>query len=303
MTASHDRIFKEFLHRFFPDFMQLFFPAEAAYLDFSSATWLEQELISNFPDQKLRITDAVVELGTLKGEEQVVLVHIEVEAARKETLPGRMFEYYTLLRALRQKPVLPLAVVLLPQAGGLRWQTHRETLFDRPLLEFHYGQVGLRDLDGSSYLAGGDPVAAALATLMQPGARSPAEIKLAALYTVIDSGLTEGDKLFLMNVMETYLPTQSLADGGEKIMQALADVEMTWLEKARHEGRAEGRVEGRVEGQRKLLLRLLTLKFGELPEAFVQRLLAVSDSDVLDALSEQVLTASSLAEIVLPEAG
>ena len=46
----------------------------------------------------------------------------------------------------------------------------------------------------------------------------------------------------------------------------------------------------------------MTLKFGELPEAFVQRLLAVNDSDVLDALSEQVLTASSLAEIVLPEA-
>ena len=82
-----------------------------------------------------------------------------------------------------------------------------------------------------------------------------------------------------------------MADGGEKMMQALADLEMTWVEKARQ------------EGQRKLLLRLLTLKFGELPEAFVQRLLAVNDSDVLYALSEQVLTASSLAEIVLPEAG
>ena len=90
-----------------------------------------------------------------------------------------------------------------------------------------------------------------------------------------------------------------MADGGEKMMQALADVEMTWVEKAYHEGRAEGR----VEGQRALLLRLLTLRFGELPEAFVQRLLAVNDSDVLYALSEQVLTAPSLAEIMLPEAG
>ena len=47
----------------------------------------------------------------------------------------------------------------------------------------------------------------------------------------------------------------------------------------------------------------MTLRFGELPEAFVQRLLAVNDSDVLYALSEQVLTAPSLAEIMLPEAG
>ena len=87
------------------------------------------------------------------------------------------------------------------------------------------------------------------------------------------------------------------------MIQALAEVEMTRFEKAYHEACAEGRAEGRVEGQRGLLLRQLTLKFGELPEAFVQRLLAVNDSDVLDALSEQVLTASSLAEIVLPEAG
>jgi hypothetical protein len=60
--ATTDRIFKEFLHRFFPEFMRLFFPDEAAYLDFSTATWVEQELISNFPDQKLRISDVVVEV-------------------------------------------------------------------------------------------------------------------------------------------------------------------------------------------------------------------------------------------------
>ena len=80
-------------------------------------------------------------------------------------------------------------------------------------------------------------------------------------------------------------------------MQAIADVEMTRFEKAYHEAHAEGR----AEGQRALLLRLLTLRFGELPEAFVQRLLAISDSAVLDVLSEQVLTAHSLAEIRLPE--
>lgn len=293
MATTHDRIFKEFLQRFFPDFMQLFFPNEAAYLDFSTATWLEQELISNFPDQKLRVSDVVVEVGTVKGEEQIVLVHIEVEASRKESLPGRMFEYYSLLRTLRQKPVLPLACVLIPHAGGLQWQTYREVLFGHTLVEFHYGQVGLPDLDGATYLESGNPVAATLATLMQPGQKPLAEVKLAALYAVIGSHLTEGDKLFLINVMETYLPTAALADAGEKIMQALADVEMTWLEKAH--------VEGKHEGKQEILLRLLTIKFGTLPETFVKRIEAITASEALDALAEQVLAADSLTDVHLPD--
>jgi hypothetical protein len=101
--------------------------------------------------------------------------------------------------------------------------------------------------------------------------------------------LTEGDKLFLINVMETYLPTEALADAGEKIMQALADVEMTWLEKAH------------VEGKQEILLRLLTIKFGTLPETFVKRIEAITANDALDALAEQVLAANSLAEIHLPD--
>jgi hypothetical protein len=289
MVTTHDPIFKEFLRRFFPDFMKLFFPDEAAYLDFSTANRIEQELISNFPDQKVRVSDVIVEVGTLRGDEQVVLVHIEVEASRKGSLPARMFEYYSLLRTMRKKPVLPIACVLILNAGGLQWQTYREDLFGHTLVEFHYGQVGLFDLDSSTYLASGDPVAATLATLMQPGGRPVAEVKLEALYSVIRSGLTEGDKLFLINVMETYLPTEALADAGEKIMQALADVEMTWLEKAH------------VEGKQEILLRLLTIKFGTLPETFVKRIEAITANDALDALAEQVLAANSLAEIHLPD--
>jgi hypothetical protein len=200
-----------------------------------------------------------------------------------------MFEYYSLLRTMRKKPVLPIACVLILNAGGLQWQTYREDLFGHTLVEFHYGQVGLFDLDSSTYLASGDPVAATLATLMQPGGRPVAEVKLEALYSVIRSGLTEGDKLFLINVMETYLPTEALADAGEKIMQALADVEMTWLEKAH------------VEGKQEILLRLLTIKFGTLPETFVKRIEAITANDALDALAEQVLAANSLAEIHLPD--
>ena len=110
----HDRIFKEFLHRFLPDFLHLFFPAEAARLDFATLTFLDQELVVNLPGQSLRITDVVAETATLEGEGEVIIIHVEVEGRDRRGLPQRMFEYYSLLRLLRQKRVLPLALVLLP---------------------------------------------------------------------------------------------------------------------------------------------------------------------------------------------
>ena len=61
-------------------------------------------------------------------------------------------------------------------------------------------------------------------------------------------------------------------------------------------GRKEGRKEGRQEGQAELVLRLLALRFGELPSNITQRVRAASDSE-LTQWAERVLTAASLDEV------
>jgi hypothetical protein len=308
----HDRIFKEFLHRFLPEFLNLFFPEEAAKLDFSSLLFLDQELVVNLPGQTLRITDVVAEIATHDGEPEVIIVHLEVEGRDKRTVPQRMFEYYTLLRLLRQKEVLPLALLLTPNVGGISWPTYQETLFGRQLVTFQYGQVGLRDLSSEAYL-GANPVAAALAVLMQPERESQTAVKLAGLRTVIDSQLTVGDKLFLIDIIETYLPTSALTNAEEEVMEALLQTELTWRERIAQEsefrGKQEGIKEGIKEGIREgvregkadLLQRLLAAKFGRLPANFTRRLQAVDDTAVLDNLSEQLLTAVTLDDIKFPD--
>lgn len=164
-VTLHDRIFKEFLERFLPQFMQLFFPEEAARLDFRTVTFLRQELFITLPNQVMRITDIVAEIKTLTGEPEVVIVHVEVEANKPHPLPQRMFDYYALLRLLRKQRVLPLALVLKRGVGGLKWRLYKEELFGRKLIQFRYGQVGLRDLYSADYLPLDDPIAATLAAL------------------------------------------------------------------------------------------------------------------------------------------
>jgi hypothetical protein len=315
-VTSHDRIFKEFLHRFLPDFMRLFFPEEAARLNFATLTFLDKELIINLPRQKLRITDLMAQVETWAGKPETIIVHVEVEGRQKQAVPQRMFEYYGLTRLLYHQPVLPLALILQPQAGGLRWHSYKEVLFQQELVRFRYGQVGLRDLPADVYIQLDNPVAAALSVMMKPGVKlrgrarwaKLGELKVKALLKVHESVLTDGDKLFLMGLVETYLPNEALPmsiRGG--VMEALADVELMWherieqkgVEKGIQQGIQQGKQQGKQQRTQELILRLLHKKFGRVPEVVVQKVQVIDDVDILEHLFDQALMADSLAEIAL----
>jgi predicted transposase YdaD len=62
-------------------------------------------------------------------------------------------------------------------------------------------------------------------------------------------------------------------------------------------GRQEGRQEGRHEATRELVVRLLTLRFGELPEP-ARAAIAAAPTHRLDTMVDSVLTASTLDEVL-----
>lgn len=67
--------------------------------------------------------------------------------------------------------------------------------------------------------------------------------------------------------------------------------------KGRQRGLKKGREEGRVEGQRQTILRLLAARFGDLPQDAVQHIQNAS-SDALDSITERLLTASTLRDVL-----
>jgi hypothetical protein len=111
----------------------------------------------------------------------------------------------------------------------------------------------------------------------------------------------------------TELPAGRLADWlarvvslpDENAVMSTADkLRAEGLAQGRVEGRAEGKIEGRAEGRAEgrveLLLRLLTARFGKLPEPLPARLRNARPED-LDGWALRVLDAKSLAEVFGPE--
>ncbi len=66
---------------------------------------------------------------------------------------------------------------------------------------------------------------------------------------------------------------------------------------SKQEGREEGREEGRQQGQARVLLRLITLKFG-LPSEAVREQIATADPETLLRWSERILTALTLVGVL-----
>ena len=89
----------------------------------------------------------------------------------------------------------------------------------------------------------------------------------------------------------------------------MQDAELTWaeeleekgLKKGLEKGLEKGREEGLLTGKRETLLRLLTAKFGPLPESATKLVQNMDSVDALDRYLERVLVARSLAEMHLDD--
>jgi hypothetical protein len=267
----------------------------AARLDFSRVTFLDKEMFTDVPEGSQRELDLVAEVYTLDGEPELVYLHLEVEAERRRTFPHRMFEYYALLRLRRKSPVFPVVVYLSPGAGGLTQETYTETLFGREILTFRYECVGLPDLSADDYLEVNNPLAPGLSALMKTSQLGRTLQKIISIRRTVERDLDEARKALLLNIIETYLKLSETEE--EEFRRMISQEESQEVRQVLtvYEER------GIIKGQRKSVLQLLRLRFGDLPENVVAKIQAIEDATELDALLERAVKANSLEEMGLSE--
>lgn len=137
-----------------------------------------------------------------------------------------------------------------------------------------------------------------------------------ALVRIWARALDEVLKAAGVEALELFQRDLSGVEGGPAIYEALLEAGVSedanevamsrrkqWIEEGREEGRAEGweagrtkgRAEGRAEARAEVLLKLVQLKFGALPDSAEEKVRRASLEE-LDRWAERVLSAQSLEE-------
>ena len=313
MATQHDKIFKQLLRVFLEDFLRLIAPRALKRLDLSAPEFLDKELFAGGPHGDRRELDLLVRVRTLDG--RPLLIHVEIEARASRGMAERLWRYRSQLQARYDMRVLSIAFYLKRGRSGVNLQTWKSSLgpdFPEP----RYLTFALTGGRAAEYLDRPEPLAWALAALLDPGPWSRAELKMACIRRI--AGLKGRiDAYLLYDCVENYLELEPWevaefeALHSQRENQEVRAMKMTWSEtqqavgweKGRREGKDEGHREGVEEGTqrgaRQLLLHQLGKRFGPLPETVRRRVEAIDSLDLLTRLAERLLSAHSLDEMGL----
>lgn len=297
-TADYDSPWKEALERYFRPFLALCFPHIERDIDWSRGVeFLDKELqrVVRGAWRSKGHVDKLIKVWRLSGEEQWVLVHVEVQSQPEQTFGERMYHYHSRLGDRYNTPVVSLAVLGDDQPGwrpsfyrdelwGCRWGMEFPVV---KLLDFA-SQRGALESSPNPFAVIVLAHLDALETERKSEERSRRKLRLVkALY---GRGLQRDEILELFRLVDWLVTLPAGMD--DRFWQALdsfeesqnmpyvTSVERIGIRKGRQEGRQEGLKDGLVEAIRENLVD----QFGPLTVNLVAELEQVNDLERLRAL-------------------
>jgi hypothetical protein len=304
MTIDHDSAFKLLLTTFFVEFVDLFCPDLRYQIVPESVEFLPQEVFldpstaiqtedSNQAEKQKRILDIAAKVRirsdsplASRGEEEVfIIVHVDPQSTRKPNFERRMFRYFSRLHDRYNLLVYPIALFTFDAPTNQQPDRYSIEFPNLMVLDFRYQVVQLNQLSWRDYVNNPNPVAAALMSKMNIAPADRPRVKFECLRLLLTLRLALGKQKLISSFFDGYLqltPQQTqqfeaLVDTLELPEREEAMVLTTsWKEEGRVEGRAEGLAEGRQEASINIALQLLTYKFGALAPEVVERIRALS---------------------------
>ncbi|WP_199303010.1 transposase [Oscillatoria sp. FACHB-1406] len=304
--TDYDSPWKEAISLYFQDFLRFFFPSIEAGINWQHGfEFLDTELQQIKRETKTgrREADKLVKVWRQNGEETWVLVHIEVQSQQQSEFAERMYLYNGRIFDTYRRPVVSLGVLADEQPSWRPNCYERELWGCRSRLEFPI--VKLLDYNEKELADNPNPFAAIVqahraAQRMSQNPQSGYENKLALVKSLYQRGLSRQDIVELFRLIDWLIALPRTEERRlwkemeslekEREMPYITSVERFGIEKGRQEGLQEGQI---TKGQRDIL-RILEVRFEEIPAQLRERVGAVKDLEVLEMLLVQAVTTQSL---------
>ncbi len=170
---DYDRLFKELLSTFFEEFMLFFFPQVYEHVDFHHLSFLSEEVLTDVTTGEKHRVDLLVE-AKLKGEDGLIIVHVEHQSYTQSSFPERMFIYFSRLFQKYRRRILPIAIF---SYDAIRDEPSSWIVEFPFLTVIHFLTIELRKLPWREYIRQDNPIAAALLSKMRYNESEKVEVK------------------------------------------------------------------------------------------------------------------------------
>lgn len=224
------------------------------------------------------------------GNESFIL-HIEFETAYKSNteMMKRMLRYYTYIKWHNDLPIYQVLVVLKKPINVKNIKgSFESTVQDLDILKYNYKVVKAYELDKNEILSEKKIVLYPLRVFMKPEGVSEEE-HIEECLTVVES-LEDKDYYFL--TLECIKKLYEKSKYGKYVKEEIL-MQSSLYREPYEKGRVEGRVEERLETLSKTAVRLLTKKFGTLPEEIKVKITKL-DAETLEMVIDNILDYESL---------
>jgi hypothetical protein len=302
-VTDYDSPWKEALDAFFEPFLELFFPAAYADIDWTRQ-WesLDKELQQIAPEAEIgrRYVDKLAKVWLKDGQEQWVLVHIEIQMSPDGKFPWRMYVYNYRIFDRYNREVASFAVLgdddpaWRPGSFGYRrWGVEVDFRFPNvKLLDFAprrseleesvnpFATVVLAHLDTQETLKNeNDRIDRKFRLIKRLMERGWNDERVRQLFRVID---------WMMDLPEPL--TVRLWD---QIKQYQEERQMPFITTPERMGRREGRAEGRLDG----IESVLRVRFPAAVAELMPEIRQIHDPDRLEQILRAAETISGPEEL------
>jgi hypothetical protein len=301
-ATDYDGAWKEALEIYLQPFLRLCFPAVAQRIDWSAPVeFLDKELQEIVRDAHLgkQWVDKLIKVRRLDGDEQWVLLHVEVQAQLDAKLPQRVYQYHHRI-VDRFGRLAATLVVLADQHEAWAPSCYEEELWGCRV-RFEYPVCKLLTLarEGGPLEDSANPAAVVVAAHLaaQRTGTDMAQrhrLKWQLTRRLYDHGYRREDILELYRLIDWLMRLPE--DLEKEFRRELHDYEQERVMPYVTSIERLGRQEGRIQALQETILDVLEARFGAVPYRLREQIQALQDEAALKRFHRQAVQVGGLEE-------